>query len=93
MITTVAQANAVQASATEDASIGTFTVSVLVLATQTKSTSPAAIGQAVNATVPLDQAGFDIPFVAGTFTVNSTQFTIPAATASTAESAVAIGSM
>ena len=92
VITTVAQANAILAAATEDASIGSFTVDVTALATQTKATSPTAIGQAVNATAPLDQAGLDIPFVAGTFTINSTQFTIPAATASTAESASAVGS-
>ena len=92
VLTTVEQANAIQAIATEDASIGAFTVSVSTLATQTKATSPSAIGQAVSAAVPLDQAGFDIPFVAGTFTIDSTEFTIPAATASTAESASAVGS-
>jgi flagellar hook-associated protein 2 len=92
VVTTVAQANALQASASSSAAIGSFTVNISQLATPTKVASGSSIGQAVSAAVPLDQAGFDVAFVAGTFTINSTQFTIPASTPSTAESATAVGS-
>ena len=91
VVTTTEQANAVLASASPDAAIGTFTVSVSALATPTKATSGTVIGQVLDAAAPLDAAGLDIPFVAGTFTINSTEFTIPAATPSTAESASAVG--
>ena len=91
VVTTTEQANAVLASASPDAAISTFTVSVSALATPTKATSGTVIGQVLDAAAPLDAAGLDIPFVAGTFTINSTEFTIPAATPSTAESASAVG--
>ena len=90
--TTIEQASAVLASASSSAAIGSFTINVSALATPTKVASGSSIGQAVSAALPLDQAGFDIEFVAGTFTINGTQFTIPAATPSTAESASAVGS-
>ena len=89
--TTVEQANAVIATASSSAAIGSFTINVSALATPTKVASGSSIGQAVSAALPLDQAGFDVTFVAGTFTINGTQFTIPASTPSTAESASAVG--
>ncbi|MDA1062415.1 MAG: hypothetical protein O2895_05870 [Chloroflexi bacterium] len=89
--TTADQANAVLVTASSSAAIGSFSISVAQLATPSKVASSASIGQAVSVAVPLDQAGFDISFVAGTFTINGTQFTIPASTASTAESASAVG--
>ena len=79
-------------SAAAAAAVGSFTVDIVSLATPTDVQSTAAVGQAVSQGSPLDQAGFDIPIVAGTFTIDSTEFTIPAATASTAESASAAGS-
>ena len=74
------------------AAVGSFTVDIVALATPTSVQSTVAVGQAVSQASPLDQAGFDIPVVAGTFTIDSTEFTIAAATPSTAESATAVGS-
>ena len=79
-------------SAGASAAVGAFTVDIVSLATPTDVQSTAAVGQAVSQGSPLDQAGFDTAIVAGTFTIDSTQFTIAAATASTAESASAVGS-
>ena len=78
-------------SATSTAAVGSFTVDIVALATPTKTQSTAAIGQAVSQAVPLDQAGFDTTAVAGTFTIDTTQFTIAAATATDIVSAAAVG--
>ena len=78
-------------SATSTAAVGSFTVDIVSLATPTKTQSTAAIGQAVSQAVPLDQAGFDTSVVAGTFTIDSTEFTIAAATATDIVSAAATG--
>ena len=90
--TTSDQASALTASATSSAAIGSFTVDIDALATPTRASSGSSIGQSVATLVPLDQAGFDIEFVPGTFTINGTQFSIAASTPSTAESASAVGS-
>lgn len=74
------------------AAVGSFTIDIVSLATPSAVTSTAAIGQAVTQASPLDQAGFETAPVAGTFTINTTEFTIAAATASTAESFAATGS-
>jgi flagellar hook-associated protein 2 len=81
----------VQASASGNAAIGTFDLDVVQIATATRARSSSAVGQAIDSTVSLDQAGFVDGFVPGTFTINSTEFTIAAATATTIESATAIG--
>ncbi|MCC6237051.1 MAG: flagellar filament capping protein FliD [Dehalococcoidia bacterium] len=78
-------------SASSAAAIGSFGVEILSLATATKATSTQAIGQPVGANVPLDEAGLDVTPTAGTFTINSTTFTIPAATATTLLSSGAVG--
>ena len=81
----------VQATANGSAALGSFDLDVVQIATSTRVSSATAVGQAIDSVVPLDQAGFIDPFVAGTFTINSTEFTIAAATATTIESATAIG--
>ncbi len=78
-------------SATSNAAVGSFTVEIISLATPTRTQSTAAIGQAVSQAVSLDEAGFDTPIVAGTFTIDSTEFTIAAATATDIVSAAAVG--
>ena len=78
-------------SATSAAAIGSFTVEIISLATSIQTQSTAAIGQAVSQAVPLDQAGFDTAVVAGTFTIDGTEFTIPAAAATDIVSAGATG--
>lgn len=87
-----AEAKKLSVSASSTAAVGAFTVDISALATPTSATSTAAVGQAVTQASPLDQAGFEIVPADGTFTINSTEFTIAAATASTAESASATGS-
>ncbi|MCL4499432.1 MAG: flagellar filament capping protein FliD, partial [Chloroflexi bacterium] len=70
------------------ASNGTYQVTVKQLATATRVTSSspdggttaAAIGNAVNQTVPLSSAGFGTPITTGTFTINGKQITIDANT-------------
>ncbi|GMU41531.1 MAG: hypothetical protein AMXMBFR23_23970 [Chloroflexota bacterium] len=84
-------ANKVQAVATSGAAAGSFTFHVTALATQTRLESTTAVGQAVDAGVPLDEAGFGTPFTPGTFTINGTVFTIPAATATSIVSAASVG--
>ena len=84
-------ANKVLASANGNAAIGSFDLDVVQVATSTRARSASAIGQEIDSTVPLDQAGFVDGFAAGTFTINSTEFTIAAATATTIDSASAIG--
>ncbi len=81
----------VLASANGSAALGTFDVDVVKVATATTARSATAVGEAIDSTASLDQAGFIDGFVAGTFTINSTEFTIAAATATTMESATTIG--
>ena len=82
----------VLASANGNAALGTFDLDVVQIATATRARSSTAVGEAIDSTASLDQAGFVDGFVPGTFTINSTEFTIAAATATTIESATAIGS-
>ncbi|MDA8189255.1 MAG: flagellar filament capping protein FliD [Dehalococcoidales bacterium] len=76
----------VTGSANSNAALGSFTVRVLALATPTSvtsgtgPTSPAAIGKAVSASLPLASAGFVVTPTVGTFTVNGAQVTIDANT-------------
>jgi flagellar hook-associated protein 2 len=84
-------ANKLLATANGTAALGSFDVDIVQLATSTRVRSAGAIGQAIDSAVPLDEAGFLQPFAAGTFTINSTLFTIPAATGTTIESAAAVG--
>lgn len=81
----------VQATANGSAPLGSFDVDVLQIATSTRARSATAAGNAINSAVSLDQAGFVDPFASGTFTINSTEFTIPAATATDIVSAASIG--
>ena len=81
----------VLATASGSAPLGSFDVDVLQIATSTRVRSATAAGNAINSAVSLDTAGFVDPFVAGTFTINSTEFTIPAATATNIVSAASIG--
>jgi len=84
-------ANRILATADGNAALGSFDVEVSQIATATTARSATPVGQAINSAVPLDQAGFIDGFAAGTFTINSTEFTIPAATNTTIDSASAIG--
>ena len=86
-------AKAVIAAAGSSAAIGSFTIEVASLAKPTAVSSGTALGQPVASAVPLDEAGFALPIVAGTFTINNTSFTIPAATASTSVSAASVGNV
>ncbi|MEE8422214.1 MAG: flagellar filament capping protein FliD [Dehalococcoidia bacterium] len=79
-------------SAGSTAAVGSFTVDIVSLATPTDVAGTAAVGQAVAQASPLDQGGFETAPVAGTFTINTTEFTIAAAIPSTAESFAATGS-
>ncbi|MQA00604.1 MAG: flagellar filament capping protein FliD [Dehalococcoidia bacterium] len=81
----------VAASASSSAAVGSFTLDIVSLASATRAASTTALGLAVDAGVPLDEAGFATARTAGTFTVNGTEFTIPAATNATVASAAAIG--
>ena len=83
--------DAISAVADSTAPIGSFVMEVVSLATPTSVESTAVLGLPIAAAVPLDQAGFDAPIVAGTFTIDSTVFTIPAATPSTSVSSGAVG--
>jgi len=81
----------VRATANGSAPLGSFGLDVLQIATSTRARTTNAAGAAINAATTLDQAGFVDPFVAGTFTINTTEFTIPAATATNIVSAASIG--
>jgi flagellar hook-associated protein 2 len=72
--TSVATASAAPATA-----IQSFTVDVLQLATKSSLTSTTSIGQPVDPTVPLDQAGFGTTPTSGTFSINGTNVTVNAA--------------
>ena len=87
----VDDADKVLANANGSAALGSFDLDVVQIATATRVRSNAAVGQAIDSTVPLDQAGFVDGFAAGTFTINSTEFTIAGATATSIVSASAIG--
>ncbi|MEX2446426.1 MAG: flagellar filament capping protein FliD [Dehalococcoidia bacterium] len=84
-------ADKVSVSATNGAALQNFNVEVASLATQTTATSDAPVGAAVGAAVPLDEAGLRAPFVPGTFSIDGTVFTVPAATASSVASAGSVG--
>ncbi len=84
-------AGKLDASATSSAATGSFKVDIVSLATATTTASSTGIGQAVDQNVSLDQAGFQTPVTAGTFTINGTVFTIPAATSDSIVSASAVG--
>jgi flagellar hook-associated protein 2 len=81
----------VLASANGSAAIGSFDLDVVQIATATRVRSTAAAGEAIDSAAALNEAGFIQPFVAGTFTINSTEFTIPDETPTTIVSASAIG--
>lgn len=77
----------VTATAGSGAANGSFQVTVKQLATATRVTStspdgttPAAIGAAVDLTVPLANAGFGTAITTGTFTINGKQITIDSST-------------
>lgn len=63
-------------SAGPSAANGSFRLWVDRLATATRSESAGAIGQAVNAAVPLASAGFGLTPTTGTFTINGVAITI-----------------
>lgn len=63
-------------SASSAASVGSFTVDVLGLATSTRVQSTGALGQAVTQNVALASAGFTTAVTTGTFTVNGVAITI-----------------
>jgi flagellar hook-associated protein 2 len=86
-----ADANKISAVATTSAAVGAYSLHVTQLATQTKATSATAVGEAVDAGVPLDEAGFGMPPTSGTFSINGTTFTIDPATATTVASAASVG--
>ena len=86
-----ADANKIQAVATSGAAVGAYTFHVTQKATQTATTSGSAVGEAIDANVALDKAGFGTPLTTGTFSINGTVFTIDAATARTAKSAASVG--
>jgi flagellar hook-associated protein 2 len=83
--------NKIQATADGSAALGSFDVEVSQIATATTARSATPVGEAINSAVPLDQAGFIDGFAAGTFTIDSTEFTVLAATSTTIDSASAIG--
>lgn len=90
VLAATADANKVSVTAQPGAAVGGFTLSVTALATATRVASAQPAGTAVSANAPLDQAGTTPPVVAGTFSINSTTFTIdpPTAEALTSQSAV-----
>ncbi len=67
-------------SASSAAAVGSFTVQVLGLATNTNVTSTAAMGTAVTQNVALASGGFSTPVTAGTFSINGVAITIDANT-------------
>ncbi len=67
---------AVSVKAGPDAAPGTFQVTVQQLATATVVRSGSAIGQPVDPTVPLSQAGLGIAPTAGTFSINGVSISI-----------------
>lgn len=86
-----ADANKIAAVASVGAVVGSFSIQVTQLATQTTAASAAPVGQAVDAGAPLDQAGLGGGFTPGTFSINGTQFTIAAATATSVVGAASVG--
>jgi len=86
-----ADANKIQAVATTGAAVGSYSLEVFQLATQTRVHSQTAVGLGIDAGVSLDQAGFGTAVTAGTFSVNGTMFTIDPASASKVESAASVG--
>ncbi len=75
----------VTATASPNATVGSFSLLINSLATSTSVTSggassPQAIGKAVSANQPLASAGFGITPTLGTFSVNGAQITIDAST-------------
>jgi flagellar hook-associated protein 2 len=86
-----ADANKIQAVATAGAAVGAYSIHVTQRATQTVTKSAASVGQAVDAGVSMDKAGFGAALQTGTFSINGTVFTIDAATARTMTSAASIG--
>ena len=91
VVSSIADQGAVDASVAIDSAIGSFSVKVLGLATASVAQSTTAMSDVLDVNVSLNQSRFDQPFVAGTFTVGSTEFTIPDATATTLVGAAAIG--
>lgn len=83
--------NKITATATSGAATGSLTFNVTQLATSTTAESASAVGAAIDAGVPLDQAGFSGALQTGSFTINGTAFTIDAATATNIVSASSIG--
>lgn len=84
-------ANKVTAVASAGAALGAYSVHVTQRATASITTSATAVGQAIDAGVPMDQAGFGSALQTGTFSINGTQFTIDAASARTVTSAASVG--
>ncbi|MFA7295980.1 MAG: flagellar filament capping protein FliD [Dehalococcoidia bacterium] len=70
------QPQSLTVSASSSASVGSFTVDVLGLATSTRVQSTGALGQAVTQNVALADAGFTTAVTTGTFTVNGVAITI-----------------
>lgn len=74
--TASADGPAVGVSAGPDAVPGTFQVTISKLATATLVRSASALGQPVNPSVPLNQAGLGVSVTAGTFSVNGVSITV-----------------
>lgn len=74
--TASASSPAVAVAAGPDAVPGTFQVTVQQLATATVVKSASALGQPVNATVPLSQAGLAVAPTAGTFSINGVTISV-----------------
>ncbi|MGE3855632.1 MAG: flagellar filament capping protein FliD [Dehalococcoidia bacterium] len=89
--TAAADQGKVTATATNGAALQKFTFQGLSLATATTASSSQAMGAAIDANVPLDEAGFGGAITAGTFSINGTTFTIAEATATTYDSGASIG--
>ncbi len=78
--TASADGPAVGVSAGPDAAPGTFQVTVSQLATATAVRSASALGQPVDPSVPLSQAGLGVSVTAGTFSINGVSIRVdPAA--------------
>lgn len=81
----------VTATAANSTALQSFQFQGISLATATTAASSQAMGGAIDANVPLNEAGFGAEVTAGTFSINGTTFTIDAATPTTYESGASIG--
>jgi flagellar hook-associated protein 2 len=75
-----ASGEAVTATASPDAAVGTHRVTVYSLATSTRAASTSFVGRAVDVNAALAQAGMAVDPTTGFFTINGTRITIDEAT-------------